>query len=167
MFPVSTSGSETDLQSTLRSRRPTWPQLLSNTQVNQTPPPAQPKSPRSHLRHTRKPSKPEDDAGSPKGKIARLLPQLVAVVLVSCIVWAGVTAAVKVSKRGGTRATVWGLLEEEPQKVGLPSPHDDKYFTLVQAAIISQDSTYRRKAGPKSDYFVNALAIIGGEQPYY
>lgn len=62
-----------------------------------------------------------------------------------------------------TIQTAWGLENEAPVRTHLSGPMEGHYLTTIQAAVTSQADTYRRTMGPKSDHFVNVLAITGGE----
>lgn len=62
-----------------------------------------------------------------------------------------------------TIRTAWGLVDEAPVRTNLKGPMDGHYLTTIQAAVTSQAETYQRTMGPKSDHFVNVLAITGGE----
>lgn len=66
--------------------------------------------------------------------------------------------------RGGDRI-VWGLQDETIQRIDLPAPQDDKYISTLQAAVVSQEETYRHRRGVPADYFLQVLSIIGGERP--
>lgn len=85
-----------------------------------------------------------------------------AISLILCLLY-GRPATLGISWNQTIR-TAWGLENETPVRTLLTGPMEGHYLTTIQAAVTSQADTYQRTMGPKSDHFVNVLAITGGER---